>query len=339
MRIFGIFLNSVTTMHLRHIFASVLLSAVMAGCGNGRAVNEPRVSVERFDRAAASYISASDSLRASILRDYAPVIDVFGSIYGMHDADSVLAAVASSPAMRVFQPDVEKRLPDLGAIEARLGGLKSGIEAVVEGVKFPKRVFGIVTPYEQTVVFADSVALVGLNHYLGSDYEGYQAFDSYKRQCKSPDFLVYDFAKALLYTQCPFREQTESKVLSRLIYEGAVISAVMRSVPDADPAHALGYTSGQLEWADSNMQRIWHKMVADGMIYSVDKTVADRLVAKAPHTTVIHPQSPGALGTYVGYLIVESYLAKHPETSPGKLLSPEFYNDETFLVKSGFRAG
>ena len=75
------------------------------------------------------------------------------------------------------------------------------------------------------------------------------------------------------------------------------------------------------------------------MIYSVDKTVADRLVAKAPHTTVIHPQSPGALGTYVGYLIVESYLAKHPETSPGKLLSPEFYNDETFLVKSGFRAG
>lgn len=295
------------------------------------------VEIERFDRAVAAYPSLLSESRDSLRTLYAPVIDLMRAVNGGGSDDQLMMALASSAATKVFQPDVERLLPDLSAPSAALGAVKVAAERELPGLTFPSRVIGYVTPYSQSVVIADSVVLLGLNHFLGADYEGYGSFDEYVRRTKTPSQIPYQVAEALIRSQYPYDESDGQTVLSRLLYEGAVAAAVERIVPGATAAAALGYDADEMKWLADNEPRIWQRMASEDMLFSVDPSIAHRLTGPAPSTPLINPQAPGRAGRYIGYRIVGSYLKSHAETQLSALLSREFFQSPTALKESGYR--
>lgn len=318
----------------------VACSSSATGSGISDSLAEASVEcfpVERFDRAVASYMDMSVVERDSVCRRYAPVINVMALIEGLESADSVMAVLAVSAPVNVFQPDVECRLGDLSGFENALGAMRCNMPASFGGMTFPARVFGIVTPYSQSVVIADTIVLIGLNHYLGSDYEGYAGFADYMRRLKTPERMPYDFAEALIYTQYPFNAPEGTHALARIVYEGAVAKAVEASVAGATAASALGYTAGQMKWLDENESRMWEKMISGGLLFSIDPGIGERLVAPAPVTSIINREAPGRAGRYVGYKIVDSYMRSHPDIPLENLLQPAFYCSESVLVDAGYR--
>lgn len=325
-----------------NVFAVVCGVSLMTACsGNGAAVNGAAdsskiIEIERFDRAVTAYPSLKESGRDSLVACFQPVIDVMGALIRLSDADSIMSQLASSQVSLVFGPDVEKRLPDLRQSEISIGNMKYLAEKGGFGIAFPKRVFGILTPYEQSVVFADTIMIVGLNHYLGADYEGYKSFSDYRRRLKTVGRLPYDVAEALVYTSYPYQSDAVSTAVSRMIYEGVVVAAVMRILPDAGLADALGCTPGQLKWMKENEARIWRKMVEGNMLFATDRNIAEKLVAPAPYTSLIALESPGRVGRYIGYRIVEAYISSHPGAAIVSLLSPSFYQSQDALVDSGY---
>lgn len=325
-----------------NVFAVVCAVSLMSACsGNGAEENEVAdsskiIEIERFDRAVAAYPSLMESGRDSLVACFQPVIDVMGALMRLSDADSIMSRLASSQVASVFGPDVERRLPDLRQSEIAIGNMKYLAEKGGFGMEFPKRVFGILTPYEQSVVFADTIMIVGLNHYLGADYEGYKSFGDYRRRLKTVGRLPYDVAEALVYTSYPYRSDAVSTAVSRMIYEGVVVAAVMRILPNAELPDALGYTPDQLKWVKENEARIWRKMVGDDMLYTTDRNIAEKLVAPAPYTSLLALESPGRVGRYMGYRIVEAYISSHPGIEIVSLLLPSFYQSQEALVDSGY---
>ncbi len=327
---------------ISNLLAVVCAVSLMTACGgNGAAGNYAADSsrimeIERFDRAVAVYPSLPESGRDSLTVRFRPVIDVMGALMRLSDADSIMLQLASSQVASVFGPDVESRLPDLRQSETAIGNMRYLVEKGGFDIAFPKRIFGILTPYEQSVVLADTIMIVGLNHYLGADYEGYKSFGDYRSRLKTVGRLPYDLAEALIYTSYPYRSDAASTAVSRMIYEGAVVAAVMRIMPNADLADALGYTSDQMKWVAENEARIWRKMVEDNMLFATDRNVAEKLVAPAPYTSLLAQESPGRVGRYMGYRIVEAYISSHPEAEIVSLLSPSFYQSQNALVDSGY---
>lgn len=301
------------------------------------AVPAEKIEIERFDRAVAAYPTASAESRDSLIVRYAPIVDVMRVISGGGSDDEVMAALAASAASKVFQPDVERLLPDLSSASAALGSLKAAMARTLPEVKFPARVFGYVTPYSQSVVIADSVVLLGLNHFLGSDYEGYGSFDEYVRRMKTPSRIPYQVAEALIRSGYPYDEADGQTVLSRLLYEGAVVTAVKDVVAGSSAADAMGYTGEEMKWLTDNESRIWQKMSGEEMLFSIDPVIAHRLTNPAPSTPLINPRAPGRAGRYIGYRIVESYLKSHPDIALQTLLTPGFYRSGTTLKDSGYR--
>ncbi len=295
------------------------------------------VDIERFDRAVVSYPMLRAESRDSVRLLYAPVIELMRAVNGGGSDDELMMALASSAAMKVFQPDVERLLPDMSAPSAALGAMKAAAQSQLPGLRFPSRVIGYVTPFSQSVVIADSVVLLGLNHFLGADYEGYGSFDEYVRRTKTPSQIPSQVAEALIRSQYPFDESDGQTVLSRLLYEGAVVTAVERIVPGITAAAAMGYDADEMKWLADNESRIWQRMASEDMLFSVDPAIAHRLTGPAPTTPLINPQAPGRAGRYIGYRIVGSYLKSHPETQTGTLLSREFYQSPTALKESGYR--
>lgn len=278
--------------------------------------------------------------RDSLMERFRPELQALFSIYELDTVcDAVMSSWAHTPAVKIFTPDVDSVYPDLSVVSLALGAILHNAES--QGIEFPRRRYAaVVWGNMKSIIATDSVMFIALNHYLGADYEGYNnsVWPAYMRGEKTPQNLPYDLVEALIALQYPYNGGENGTVLSRLLYEGAIIEAKMRLVPNASEAAALGYTDSQLDWFTHNIKDLWHTMVARKMLYDTSTDVASRLVDRAPATSILAPYVPPRAGRYVGYVIINAYLDKYPDKPLAALFDPEFYNSELVLVESNFTA-
>ncbi len=264
----------------------------------------------------------------------APEVDAFMKVMGADASPEALAAWAASPAVQVFSPDVDSVFTSLEPLEQALGGIEA--RAAREQLPLPaSRYAAVVWGRPESIVFCDSVMLIALNHYLGAGYPGYSHLDSYRRGLKTPARVPVDAAEALAATAVPYESDDASTVLSRLLYEGALVEAVMR-LADVDAATAMGYTPEEYDYLQAHETQLWQALVARELLYSTLPADASRLVAPAPSTPLLDAGAPGRAGRYLGHRIVSAYLAAHPGTPVPTLLSPAFYRSPDTLRRSGY---
>lgn len=260
-----------------------------------------------------------------------------GAIDWSQPIDSVIGRFATTDIVRIFGSDVMTRIPDISDIERRTGLTVARLSEDypdVAGLRF----YTFISPYSARGFQADSVFMIGLNHYLGSDYPGYESFPDYLKRTAVASAIPYDVARALVTTRFPYTDDDNTTVLSRLIYEGAVVASQMQSVPEADLGEALGYSAEQLAWMKENESKAWEALINRNMLYDRDATLADRLTTPSPATTVLNPDMPGGGGRYIGYRIVDKYLKENPSASVKELLTPSYYSGQAvdILRKSGY---
>lgn len=249
--------------------------------------------------------------------------------------DSSLHAYNRNPAIRLHDRAMDSLWSDLRPVEADLGRMKFNFTRLFPADRFPA-VYAIVSPFNQSVFTADTLMFVGLNHYLGADYAPYAYFPDYLRVRKTPARLLPDMAEALVRGLYPYDGVSDvySTVLSRLLYEGAVVEAVMQ-LCGLSEQQVLGYDDEAMAWAQENEKRVWETMAERKMIFAVDPQLAAMLVSPAPFTSAINPNSPGAIGRFIGHRIITAYLDRQAVALP-ELLSPDFYTSQNSLFESGY---
>lgn len=314
------------------ILLPLLIVLSCMGCSRDK-----RIDIKRFDRAVQSYCKVSNDCRDSLLSSYAPVISFMQIIEGVSDSDTLMLLLSQSRAVEVFQPDIEKYLSDLDPVEISLGELSENFASVLPEVVFPNSIYGAVIPYEQSVLLADSILILGLNHYLGADYPGYRTLDVYRRLLKNSNRIVYDVAESLIRCTYPYISDSYSTVFSRIVYEGLIVYALQLVVPGADLASVLGYSNEQLMWAAENESRVWHKLIQDNLLYSADVSVAFKLVEPSPFTSIINPSAPGRIGRYIGYKIVMGYFENNPDVSISGMISDGLYGSPEVLLGAQYK--
>ncbi len=286
-----------------------------------------------------------------------PLYDMFADglvNYSLADSDSVVLAAfmrtvseqelspelietwESSQPVAVFTPDVDSVFADSMFVPDVLGYILDRAEA--GGLALPKRRYAtVVYGRPESVLFVDSVMLIALNHYLGSDYAGYSHWPEYMVKNKTPQALPYDIAEALVATSYPYALDGENAtLLSKMVYEGVIAHAKLLLVPEATAAGALGYTNDEMKWLADNERNIWQSLVKWQLLYDTSENISDRLIAPSPEVTLTVPSAPGRVGRYIGYRIVEDYLADKPQMKLNDMLLPEFYKGNAVLVSSNF---
>lgn len=302
-----------------------------AGCGT----DNVKKHIKRLDLCVYGYNDMSDEERMAVLDSMGPGLGAMAFLMGDSVDGASLERYSWSKAVKIFTPDIIRRLPSLDSVERVLGKVDRCMQELLP--EFPDvDTYGIVSPFNQSVFIVDSVMLIGLNHYLGYDYEGYSNFDAYKKRTKDVRFLPYDIVEAMVSSSYPYLPSHNATVLERMMYHGALIYAKMNIVPDASLADALGYTDGQLDWVQRNSREIWNAIIERRLLYSVSLSDADRLLNPAPATMIVHPECPGRVGRYIGYMIVCAYSRNNAGVTLPVLLSPDFYASPVSLVKSRY---
>ncbi len=278
----------------RLYFIPLLIILALTGCSKPQGNSGPGSDIVRLDKALRADSIVPDLYEATdawllATRGYIPA--------STGERDSMIKAEMASRAWQVFGPDIDRRLPSLARAASQLGNIDG----------FPARIYGIVSPYNQSVVVVDTIVLVALNHYLGADYEGYASMPDHISRNKTIDRLPLDVAEAWTATRLPFPDTIPSPtLLSRMAYEGAILALVSDRTGVGDGPLLLGWTPG--EWTDAvaHESEAWKRLVGSDLLFSDNPAIISRLMAPAPASPDISPDAPGRLGRFIGLRMVRA---------------------------------
>lgn len=182
--------------------------------------------------------------------------------------------------------------------------------------------------YNNNVVLVDSLLFISLDIFLGKDSEIYQEFPNYVKQNYTKEHLIVAVAEKFAATKIP-PAQSKSYI-SRMIQEGKKMTLTQAFLPNVSNAEIIGYTKEQYTWAEKSEVEIWKYFIQNLMLYSTDSELSARFIDEAPFSKFFleaDKDSPGKIGVWFGWQIVEAYLKNNDVTIQQVLLKD---NEEIF---------
>lgn len=163
--------------------------------------------------------------------------------------------------------------------------------------------------YRNKVILADSLLIIALDNYLGSEHRFYQGIEKYISKEMKPEQVAPDVAA--VYARYYVKPPRSAAFLDQIIYYGKQLYLKDLWLPNASDAEKIGYTEKEYQWAEENELYMWRYFIESEMLYSTDPKLGARFIQPAPFSKFyleIDNESPGMLGRYLGWKIVRSYM-------------------------------
>ncbi|MGB5667563.1 MAG: gliding motility lipoprotein GldB [Maribacter sp.] len=294
----------------------VFFALVMMGCGDddkiAKEINRIPVNlkISRFDNEFAN-ASASDIPK---LREEYP--------YLFPAPDSVWISKLEDSLQIELRGEVKREFSQFDSETAEIELLFKHIKYYFPKYELPK----IITvtnnvDYNNRIILADSLLLIGLDNYLGPDHKYYSGMQNYIAQDMNRDFMVSNIANAFANKVVP--RTKERTFLAQIIYYGKVLYLKDKLIPFQTDAQKITYSEDELAWAQANEEPIWRYFIERELLYSTDNNLALRFLDPAPFSKFgleLDNESPGRIGRYMGWRIVRSFMEKN-EVSLQQLLA------------------
>jgi gliding motility-associated lipoprotein GldB len=188
--------------------------------------------------------------------------------------------------------------------------------------------------YLKKAVYLDSLELLTLDNFLGSNNRLYKGIPKYIRENMNPDQIPVAIAFSIADMQVkPTRSKT---FLSKMINYGKKYYLLDAYLPQAPDSIKLGYDAQKMQWAKDNEEGVWQYFIDRELLYSTNDKLDLRFLNLAPYSkfyTEQDMQSPGYIGRYIGWQIVKSYMTKNKVSLQKLLDTPE----EDIFKKSKYK--
>lgn len=221
-----------------------------------------------------------------------------------------------------LEKEIEVAFPSDDKIEAVLHPLFQHITYYFPTFKSPTVVTSTSdVDYNNKVLLADTLLVIALDTYLGSEHEFYGGIKKYISQNLKESQLGPDVATA--YAQQLIMKPGQRSLLANMVFFGKELYLKDLWLPETSDADKIGYTEAQLEWAKANETDMWRYFVERELLYSTSAKLPIQFINPAPFSKFyleIDNESPGMIGRYLGWQIVRSYM-KNNDASLEQLLT------------------
>lgn len=176
---------------------------------------------------------------------------------------------------------------------------------------------GFVTP----IFMEDDLIGIGADMYLGSDYAYYnRVVYEYQKQTMRKECISVDVVSAYLFRTLPYTS-TKSRLLDQMIYRGKVMYLTAQLFDDLPGYEVMGWTKDQWKWCERNEEAIWHLVMDKRDLFKTESLVLTSYLNDGPFTSEVSQDSPGRLGIWLGWRIVESYMAHNENVTLQELMA------------------
>lgn len=247
--------------------------------------------------------------------------------------DSVWINKMKNPLWRELYTEVQKKYSNFEPETQEIEDLFRHIKFYFPKTKTPKVITLInEMDYNTKAVYADSLVLISLELYLGKDHKFYE-FPEYLKQNFGKNQMMPDIVSSFAIRKIP--PPTDKTLLSQMVYAGKELYLKDVLLPEHTDADKIGYTPEQIKWCQENEGYMWRYFIEEKLLYNADSKLPNRFINVAPFSKFyleIDNESPGRVGTWVGWQIVRSFM-KNNEVSLPQLLqmdATEIFNKSKY---------
>ncbi|MDR3651412.1 MAG: hypothetical protein P4L34_00415 [Paludibacter sp.] len=219
-------------------------------------------------------------------------------------------------------------------IEKKVSDAYTYIHYYFPRVKLPE-IYFFVSGFNRSIMMNDKFIGMGTDLYLGSNYPLYKDYTyqymipNMKRECVATDLVSATLFRMFVMNSSEYR------LLDNMLFRGKVMYLLSVFMPNEKPENLMGYSPEQWKWCKKNERQIWAYVIDQKHLFSTDIQLIRKYMNDAPFTAPVSQDSPGRLGTWLGWQIVESYMNKNPKISLTDLMNENNY--QKMLENSGFK--
>jgi len=316
---------------LKLVVISILLMVIITRCNkeNKLAINTKnitvKVSVKRFDQ---MFFKITPKTLPKLKSE-------FPYLFPAVNPDSVWLNKLNNTNFKYLYKETQKVFPDFKEQTKQLTNLFKHVKYYYPKFKAPK-IITLISELDLShqVIYADSLLLISLDTYLGSNNEIYVGYPKYLSRTYDKSFLMADIAKAISLKSMP--KQDSRSFISSCIQQGKILYQGKAFAPMISDSVLFKYTDNQFLWAKNNQEFVWKYMVSKKLIFNNDKNLLNRFIYQEPFSKFyldIDANTPGSIGSYIGYEIVKSYV-KYNNVSLRKMLTTP---NEVLFKKSKYK--
>jgi gliding motility-associated lipoprotein GldB len=306
---------------LRFLFIIFILSLILLSCDKRSKAEKEAENIEikldeiRFEQL--YYQTRPEDFKA--FRQTFPVF--FPNMF----PDSVFVNKLTNPLNRELYEEVQKTFPNIKKEKEDIVKVLQLIKYHFPKAKTPKKLVTIITEmdYENSVLYTDSLLIVSLDLFLGKEHRFYDGFNDYQRQNfekhQITQNLIKDFAT---YVVSPPKNRT---LLDQMILAGKELYLKDLLTPQAPDHEKIGYTKEKHDWCIENENQMWRYFIENNMLYNSSSDAYYAFIQDGPFSKFnleIESESPGRVGTWLGWQIVRDYM-KNNETPLQTMLDIE----------------
>ncbi|MDR1668100.1 MAG: hypothetical protein LBS03_10510 [Bacteroidales bacterium] len=329
--------------HLRHFIKNITgsLLPVVFTLGGCHTAPETKTNIDRMEQRLFSI--PTDSVEAAV-----PHLRLrYGRLFELYNNRIIAIGPSTNPQypQKLIEFLTDSRMyatyrkvmayyPDVTDLEKELTAAFSRYHKYFPNRDIPS-VYTLISGFNQSMSVDEGLLAISLDKYLGMNEDYYIGLDipAYQRRLMDKPYIVPDCMKAMAYTEFPDTD-TVNTVLSSILYEGKIAYFVSRMLPALPDSLIFGYTAAQMQWCKNNTRQMWTFLVEKKMLYRTDYLTIAKLVKPAPFTSFFTRESPGRAAVWLGYQIIQSYVASE-KLSLDELMNRR--NDPTLLSKAKFR--
>ncbi|MDR0194066.1 MAG: gliding motility lipoprotein GldB [Myroides sp.] len=213
--------------------------------------------------------------------------------------------------------EVEKKFADLGDLPKQLEDFFKHVKYYYPQESSKKKVITLISEVDVTAkaIYADSLALIALDTYLGEKHRFYGGFPEYLRGTFESTQILPDLAESFVLQKMPSNK--DRTFLAGIIQHGKALYAKKLLLPSIDDAYIMGYTPEQIKWCQVNEQYMWRYFIDNNLLYDTDPRLTSRFITPAPFSKYyldIDSDSPGKTGAWLGWQIVKTYMQNNNVT-------------------------
>ncbi|GAA4964677.1 gliding motility lipoprotein GldB [Algibacter aquimarinus] len=283
------------------------------------------INVERFDR----YVSEAS------LNDFSKLKKAYPFMFSERDTDSTWIETKNDTLQLQLFQEVDKTFGTFSDTEEEIESLFNHIKYYFPEFNPPR----VITTtnyvrYRDRVIVTDTISLIALDSYLGSNHEFYSNIPKFITSNLRKEQIVVDLASQ--YAEKYIYQKQKKTLLDEMIYFGKQLYFKDVSIPFKSEAERIGYTNEQLNWAKSNESYIWRYFVERELLFSTDSKLPSRFINPAPFSKFfleeIDTDSPGRLGQYMGWQIVKAYMNQNDVSLKEMLITSaeDIFNNSKF---------
>lgn len=329
--------SAFVTVSMKKSTLLFLFLALLLSCGKNRKIPDVShikvdIPVERFDQAFFAMDSSRPATSLRQLQQKFPGFynDFMSQILGVNpspeDPNSLEVTRSFFRGYQSIYDSVKTRYQDIS-------WLKIELEKGFRFVKyyFPQyktgRAWIFLGPFDAPGVATTATGIaIGLQQFVGRDFSIYslpqmqEMFPAYISRRFDPAYITANSMKAVV--QELFPDQSAGKPLvEQMVEKGKQWWLLDKFLPEAPDSVKTGYTALQLKWCSENEGLIWSEIVRNEDLNSLSPAVIQAYIGEGPFTQGFSQvYSPGNLGQWLGWRIVQKYVSKNPDIQPGDLM-------------------